>query len=257
MSKTASIFVQIQQCISWEDLVGGCVAPPELNTQKALWTCQTRTTKTPCLDAKKHTGQTKKGKYPFKWYGLVALLRFLGLRMAYHVTDQLRLGLYCLFFLPMTSHKTNSYVIRHPRILHIWSTRNPALFNFTSLHAIFHNPHWPKWIYKTIIWYKRNITPCALFLFFSNTYNSVQANANQIWKFQRYYLVMEYAQRPVLVPPFIILNHVIHLIKGIYRRLRKCCRHKKTDREDSTRSYGLSMCIVLGRLSAVSLLDLS
>ena len=108
-----------------------------------------------------------------------------------------------------------------------------------------------------IIRYKRNITPCVLFLFFSNTYNSVQANANQIWKFQRYYLVMEYAQRPVLVPPFIILNHVIHLIKGIYRRLRKCCRQKTVDREDSTRSYGLSMCIVLGRPSAVSLLDRS
>ena len=104
-----------------------------------------------------------------------------------------------------------------------------------------------------IIRYKRNITPCVLFLFFSNTYNSVQANANQIWKFQRYYLVMEYAQRPVLVPPFIILNHVIHLIKGIYRRLRKSCRQKTVDREDSTRSYGLSMCIALGRPSAVSL----
>ena len=123
--------------------------------------------------------------------------------------------------------------------------------------VLLHNPHSPQWIYKTIIRYKRNVTPCVLFLFFSNTYNSVQANANQIWKFQRYYLVMEYAQRPVLVPPFIILNHVIHLIKGIYRRLRKCCRQKTVDREDSTRSYGLSMCIVLGRPSAVSLLDLS
>ena len=122
---------------------------------------------------------------------------------------------------------------------------------------LFHNPHLPKWIYKTIIRYKRNITPCVFILFFSNTYNSVQANANQIWKFQRYYLVMEYAQRPVFVPPFIILNHVIHLIKGIYRRLRKCCRQKTTDREDSTRSYGLSMCTVLGRPSVVSLLDLS
>ena len=92
--------------------------------------------KTPCLDAKNLTGQSKKGKCPFKWFGLVAPLRFLGLSMAYHVTNQLRLGLYCLFFFPMTSHMTNSYVIRHPRILHIWSTRKPALFNFTSLRAI-------------------------------------------------------------------------------------------------------------------------
>lgn len=212
--------------------------------------------KTAMLRRKKPHGQTKKGKYPFKWCGHVAPLRFLGLSMAYLVTDQLRLGLYCLFFLPMTSHKTNSYVIRHPWILRIWSTRiQPSLILPRCM--LFHNPHSPKWIYKTIIRYKRNIKPCVFILFFSNTYNSVQANANQIWKFQRYYLVMEYAQRPVFVPPFIILNHVIHLIKGIYRRLRKCCRQKTTDREDSTRSYGLSMCTVLGRPSVVSLLDLS
>lgn len=158
----------------------------------------------------------------------------------------------------MTSHKTNSYVIRHPRILHIDQPEiQPSLI--LPPCVLVHNPRSPisKWIYKTIIRYKRNVTPCVLFLFFSNTYNSVQANANQIWKFQRYYLVMEYAHRPVLVPPFIILNHVIHLIKGIYRRLRKCCRHKKTDREVSTHSYGLSMCTVLRRLCVVLLLDLS
>ena len=176
--------------------------------------------------------------------------------MAYHVTDQLRLGLYCLFF----------FLWRHIwQTVSSWDTQESCIFEQPESQSslilprcvLFHNPHSPKWIYKTIIRYKRNITPCVLFLFFSNTYNSVQANANQIWKFQRYYLVMEYAQRPVLVPPFIILNHVIHLIKGIYRRLRKCCRQKTVDREDSTRSYGLSMCIVLGRPSAVSLLDRS
>lgn len=87
----------------------------------------------------------------------------------------------------------------------------------------------------------------VIFIFYhfilSNTYNSVQANANQIWKFQRYYLVMEYAQRPVLVPPFIILNHVIHLIKGLYRWLKNC-RRRSQNQADCTRRYGISMILV-------------
>ena len=72
----------------------------------------------------------------------------------------------------------------------------------------------------------------------SNTFSSVQANANQIWKFQRYYLVMEYAQRPVLIPPFIILNHVIHAIKGLYRWLKNCRGRGHRKQENS--SFGLS-----------------
>ena len=54
----------------------------------------------------------------------------------------------------------------------------------------------------------------------SNTYEKVQANANQIWKYNRYHLVMEYEQRPVLVPPFIIVNHMIYAIMFLYRCLR-------------------------------------
>ena len=78
----------------------------------------------------------------------------------------------------------------------------------------------------------------------SNTYNSVQANANQIWKFQRYYLVMEYYQRPVLVPPFIIFNHIIHLIKGLYRGLKNCLRNNQ-DQAECNHCYGLSMSLLL------------
>ena len=73
----------------------------------------------------------------------------------------------------------------------------------------------------------------------SNTFSSVQANANQIWKFQRYYLVMEYSQRPVLVPPFIIFNHVIHALRGLYHWLKNCLGRGKRNQEES--SYGLSM----------------
>ncbi|KAJ7375644.1 Transient receptor putative cation channel sub M member 7, partial [Desmophyllum pertusum] len=78
-----------------------------------------------------------------------------------------------------------------------------------------------------------------LIAIFNNTFSSVQANANQIWKYQRYYLVMEYAQRPVLVPPFIFLNHVIHAMKGLYHWLKNC--RGKGDSNEGYSSFGLKL----------------
>lgn len=43
----------------------------------------------------------------------------------------------------------------------------------------------------------------------SNTYQKMQANENLFWKYKRYYMVMEYEQKPPLVPPFIIIYHVL------------------------------------------------
>ena len=60
--------------------------------------------------------------------------------------------------------------------------------------------------------------------FFSNTFSKVQANSNQIWKFQRYQLILEYAHRPVLVPPFIIFNHLYLMYKACCRP--RCCNKK-------------------------------
>eukprot|EP00794_Sanderia_malayensis_P009473 gene9473-10461_t len=61
---------------------------------------------------------------------------------------------------------------------------------------------------------------------FNNTYSEVQTNSNKIWKFQRYHLIFEYSRRPVLVPPFVMINHVISLCKHIYRKCKQkqCCR---------------------------------
>lgn len=50
---------------------------------------------------------------------------------------------------------------------------------------------------------------------------------------------MEYSQRPVLVPPFIIFNHVIHALRGLYHWLKNCLGRGKRNQEES--SYGLSM----------------
>ncbi|XP_073244598.1 transient receptor potential cation channel subfamily M member-like 2 isoform X3 [Porites lutea] len=63
-----------------------------------------------------------------------------------------------------------------------------------------------------------------LIAIFNNTFSNVQANSNQIWKFQRYHLIMEYAHRPLLVPPFIIINHIYLLYKACFKR--RCCKKR-------------------------------
>lgn len=50
-------------------------------------------------------------------------------------------------------------------------------------------------------------------VFYSSTFNRVNAISRQIWKFQRYSLVIEYELKPLLPPPLIIISHVYFIIK--------------------------------------------
>lgn len=56
--------------------------------------------------------------------------------------------------------------------------------------------------------------------------------SNQVWKFQRYQLIMTFHERPVLPPPLIIFSHITMVLKHL------CCRWRKHD--DDERDYGLS-----------------
>ncbi|XP_065060312.1 transient receptor potential cation channel subfamily M member 6-like isoform X1 [Rhopilema esculentum] len=64
-----------------------------------------------------------------------------------------------------------------------------------------------------------------LIAIFNNTFSKVQVNSNQIWKFQRYHLILEYARRPPLVPPFVFLNHMFSVLSWAYNQCRRsdCC----------------------------------
>lgn len=42
----------------------------------------------------------------------------------------------------------------------------------------------------------------------------------QVWMFQRFTVVMEYEQKPVLPPPFIVISHAYMLVKYVLRKLR-------------------------------------
>lgn len=54
-------------------------------------------------------------------------------------------------------------------------------------------------------------------------FNEVNENAIEIWKYDMYFLVMEYQDKPGLAPPFIIIEHVVLFFKFI---ARKTCTKK-------------------------------
>ncbi|XP_015190777.1 PREDICTED: transient receptor potential cation channel trpm isoform X4 [Polistes dominula] len=56
---------------------------------------------------------------------------------------------------------------------------------------------------------------------FNNIFNEVNAVAHQVWMFQRFTVVMEYEQKPVLPPPLIAVCHVYLLVKYLLRHLTR------------------------------------
>ena len=52
---------------------------------------------------------------------------------------------------------------------------------------------------------------------FNNIFIEVNAIAHQVWMFQRFTVVMEYEQKPVLPPPLIVVSHLYLLVRIILR----------------------------------------
>ncbi|MCI4381815.1 hypothetical protein PGIGA_G00256290 [Pangasianodon gigas] len=73
---------------------------------------------------------------------------------------------------------------------------------------------------------------------FNNTFFEVKSISNQVWKFQRYQLIMTFHDRPVLPPPLIIFSHIYILIRRI------CCHcGKKKEGELDERDKGLKLIL--------------
>ncbi|XP_044294888.1 transient receptor potential cation channel subfamily M member 1 [Varanus komodoensis] len=71
---------------------------------------------------------------------------------------------------------------------------------------------------------------------FNNTFFEVKSISNQVWKFQRYQLIMTFHDRPVLPPPMIIFSHLYIII------VRLCCHCKKRREGDQDeRDRGLKL----------------
>uniref|UniRef100_A0A3Q2Y0A0 Ion transport domain-containing protein n=1 Tax=Hippocampus comes TaxID=109280 RepID=A0A3Q2Y0A0_HIPCM len=71
----------------------------------------------------------------------------------------------------------------------------------------------------------------------------VKSISNQVWKFQRYQLIMTFHDRPILPPPLIIFSHLYILFSRLFRR----CARKKQDGELDEKDRGLSQYTVLSR----------
>ncbi|XP_026670370.1 transient receptor potential cation channel trpm isoform X3 [Ceratina calcarata] len=52
---------------------------------------------------------------------------------------------------------------------------------------------------------------------FNNIFNEVNAVAHQVWMFQRFTVVMEYEQKPVLPPPLIVVCHLYLVVRYLLR----------------------------------------
>uniref|UniRef100_A0A7N8XL00 Ion transport domain-containing protein n=1 Tax=Mastacembelus armatus TaxID=205130 RepID=A0A7N8XL00_9TELE len=71
---------------------------------------------------------------------------------------------------------------------------------------------------------------------FNNTFFEVKSISNQVWKFQRYQLIMTFHDRPILPPPLIIFSHLYILFSRLFRR----CSKKKQEGELDEKDRGLS-----------------
>ncbi|XP_072007083.1 transient receptor potential cation channel subfamily M member 3 isoform X5 [Engystomops pustulosus] len=80
---------------------------------------------------------------------------------------------------------------------------------------------------------------------FNNTFFEVKSISNQVWKFQRYQLIMTFHERPVLPPPLIIFSHFTMICKHL------CCRWRKHESDQDERDYGLKLFITEDELKKV------
>ncbi|KAG9267203.1 transient receptor potential cation channel subfamily M member 1-like [Astyanax mexicanus] len=82
---------------------------------------------------------------------------------------------------------------------------------------------------------------------FNNTFFEVKSISNQVWKFQRYQLIMTFHDRPVLPPPLIIFSHIYIVLK------RLCCRCKRRRKEGELdeRDRGLKLILSVEELKSL------
>ncbi|XP_067871310.1 transient receptor potential cation channel subfamily M member 1-like [Heterodontus francisci] len=67
---------------------------------------------------------------------------------------------------------------------------------------------------------------------FNNTFLEVISISNQVWKFQRYQLILTFHERPVFPPPLIVFSYLSMIT-------RHCCRRKNKETEERDRGLKL------------------
>ncbi|ODN05967.1 Transient receptor potential cation channel trpm [Orchesella cincta] len=62
----------------------------------------------------------------------------------------------------------------------------------------------------------------VLIAVFNGIYQEIDAIAVEVWMFHRFNFVMEFEQKPILPPPFIILCHIRMVLISVYKRFFSC-----------------------------------
>ncbi|KAJ3593695.1 hypothetical protein NHX12_006029 [Muraenolepis orangiensis] len=83
---------------------------------------------------------------------------------------------------------------------------------------------------------------------FNNTFFEVKSISNQVWKFQRYQLIMTFHDRPILPPPLIILPHIYIVLRRLCCR---CRRRRKHEGEQEERERGLQLVLNVEELKSL------
>ncbi|KAJ0056538.1 hypothetical protein NL108_010250, partial [Boleophthalmus pectinirostris] len=74
---------------------------------------------------------------------------------------------------------------------------------------------------------------------FNNTFFEVKSISNQVWKFQRYQLIMTFHDRPILPPPLIVFPHIYLTLRRICCR----CRPRKAEGDHDEHDRGLQLVL--------------
>ena len=61
-------------------------------------------------------------------------------------------------------------------------------------------------------------------VYFSHVFDTIEQNSIEIWKYEMYFLVMEYDKKTSFVPPFSIFSHIFLFVRWL---VYKVCRKKK------------------------------
>ena len=71
----------------------------------------------------------------------------------------------------------------------------------------------------------------------SHVFDTVEQNSIEIWKYEMYFLVMEYDKKTAFVPPFSIVIHILLLIRWL---AYKICRKQQPESK-----YKLTFCCTI------------
>lgn len=81
----------------------------------------------------------------------------------------------------------------------------------------------------------------------SYTVGTVQENNDQVWKFQRYFLVQEYCSRLNIPYPFVVFAYFYKVVKKCF----KCCCKEKNTESSTCCEWPGRVCLGAGQRSAV------